>query len=92
MHHAFDVDIVEGDENAELRHARHAAGEHFAHFVAHVIGFEPVFHIAAGIVGAPLVKRAAHPQRLPGFRRIFFAVQHRFNGAVNSEVGIAADG
>ena len=93
MYQAVDVDAVQGNEEAEVGHAGDFAFEYFADFIAHVIGFQPVFHVAAGIVGAAFAERGVYAQSLPAFAwRVGLLVQHGFDGAVDGQVGIAADG
>ena len=65
VHHAFDVDVVEGDEEAEVGHAGDAAVKGFTDFVAHVVGFEPVFDVAGGVVGAALAGGCVHARFVP---------------------------
>ena len=85
-------DVVQCNEEAEVGHAGDFAFEYFADFIAHVIGFQPVFHVAAGIVGAAFAKRGMYAQSLPAFLVVGLLVQHGFDGAVDGQVGIAADG
>ena len=61
------MDVVEGNEQAEAGHAADCAAEYFAHFVLHVVGFEPVFHVAAGFVGTALALGTVDAQRAPVF-------------------------
>ena len=91
VHHAFNVDVVQRNKNAKIRHAADFAREHFAHFVAHIVGFQPVFHITAGIVGAAFAMRRMRAERLP-VGLVLCARQHGFDGAVHQQIGIAADG
>jgi len=51
---AFDEEICEFDEEAELGHADDQAVEVFADSVLHEFGFLPFHQFALGLVGAPL--------------------------------------
>src|SRR5688572_9557314 len=91
VHQAVDEVVVEGDEQAERRHAGDAAGEGAADVVAHVVALEPVLDVAAGVVGAPLGLGAVAPERLPVGFHIRFIGQHRFDGPVHQQIRIAPD-
>ena len=92
MYQAVDMNIVQGYKNAETGHARNLAAEDFADFVAHIISFQPVFHIAAGIIGSALTERGMHAQSLPGFiGLVSLSVQHSLDGTMDRQIGIAAD-
>ena len=66
VHHAFDVEVVEGDEDAKGCHAGDVAVEDLADPVAHVDALEPGLHVAGGLVGPALVGRADLSQGFPG--------------------------
>ena len=72
MYQAIDVQIVEGDKQPKIGEARNAACVDFAHFVLHVIGFEPVFYAFAGLVGAAFGVRGVRAQALPRIHLVFF--------------------
>ena len=54
FHQAFDEVIVEFDEEAEVGQAVDKAGELFAHFGHHELGFLQVDHFPFGIHGVAL--------------------------------------
>ena len=92
MHHTVDMHVIQRDENAEIGNPRNFAAENLAHFVAHEIGFQPVFHVAAGFVRTPFAIRTMRAQLLPVARVIRFIRQNRLNRTVHQQIGIAADG
>ena len=92
MHHAVDMHVIQRDENAEIGNPRHFAAENLAHFIAHEIGFQPVFYVSAGFVRTPFAIRTMRAQLLPVARGIRFIRQNRLNRTVHQQIGIAADG
>ena len=92
MNQAVDMNIVQGYKNTEAGHTRNLATENFADFVAHIISFQPVFHIAAGIIGSALAERGMHAQSLPGFIGLVrLSIQHSLDGTMYRQIRITAD-
>ena len=92
MYQAVNMNIVQGYKNTEAGHARNLATEDFADFVAHIISFQPVFHIATGIIGTTLAERGMHAQSLPGFiGLVSLSVQYSLNGTMYRQIRITAD-
>ena len=54
------------DEQAKAGDGADHAVELFTQILAHVLAFEPSFHVAAGFVGAALVGAAMQASGLPG--------------------------
>src|SRR5262249_3052167 len=63
---AVDVEPVQRDENAEMRHTADRPGERLADPILHEVALEPVLDVARGLVGTPLGERAVHAQLGPG--------------------------
>ena len=92
MHQAFDVDRVEGDENAEGGHCRNGAFELLADALLHEEALEPVLDVARRLVGTALGARAVQADVVPAADRlVFFLGEHGLDGAVHEQVGIAPD-
>ena len=65
VYQTFDINIVQGHKQAEIGHAGNLAAEYFTDFILHIVGFQPVFHVAAGIIGAPFGKRSMRTRLRP---------------------------
>ena len=92
MHQAVDMNVVQSYKNAEARHAGNFTAEHFADFVPHIIGFQPIFNVARSIVGAALTERSMHTQFLPRFAGIvFFTGQYSFYCPMYGQIRVTSD-
>ncbi len=61
------MDIVQSDKYSKICHPGNFPFKYFADFVTHIVGFQPVFHVAAGVVGTAITERGMNAQSLPAF-------------------------
>src|ERR1019366_9496425 len=91
VHQSLDENVVERDENTKRDRRADAAGERFAHPVAHEVTLEPGLDIPRRLVGAPLRQRAMRAELLPAAGLVALAAQHRLNRAMHEQIRIAPD-
>ncbi|EXI77174.1 MAG: hypothetical protein AW12_03136 [Candidatus Accumulibacter sp. BA-94] len=91
VHQAFDVDLIESDEDAEGDDGGDRSGEGLADPLTHVVALEPVADVARRLVGAALGQRAVHADFLPLARRVRPAGERCLDRAVHQQIGVAAD-
>ena len=60
---AFDIQVVQLDKNAEVRHGRNHAGESVSNAILQKFAFEPCIHLTRRIIGTSLGHRALLTQR-----------------------------
>ena len=65
VYQAFDVHRVQGHENAEAGGCADHAAVFLTQMLAHVLAFEPGFHVTAGLIGAALIGTAVQACSLP---------------------------
>src|SRR3546814_3161523 len=65
MHHAFNKQRIEGDENAEGGYTRDATAEDLAYMLFDEPALEPGLDIARGIIGPTLARRQYQAQLFP---------------------------
>ena len=65
MYQAFDIHRVQGHENAKAGGCADHAAVFLTQMLAHVLAFEPGFHVTAGFVGAALIGTAVQARSLP---------------------------
>jgi hypothetical protein len=91
MHQPLDIDLVEGDKDAERYHRRNRSGKGLADSVTHVVTLQPVADVARRLVGTALGLRAVHADLGPFARCVARAGECRLDRAMYQEVRIAPD-
>ena len=91
VNHAVNQQLIHGHKNTEAGHAADRTVKLGSHVLARVHALEPRGHFARGFVGATLVLRAMHTERVPIGLVIFAPANDSLDRAMHHQIRIAPD-